>query len=62
MLVCWEITNCAGLVELTQQCVSPDGAKSTQDVLVVKRARLACDLAASSMTNAQSYVNDLVYV
>ncbi len=25
-----------GLVELTQQCVSPDGAKSTQDVLVVK--------------------------
>jgi hypothetical protein len=25
-----------GLVELTQQCVSPDGAKSVQDVLVVK--------------------------
>jgi hypothetical protein len=24
------------LVELTQQCVSPDGAKSTQDLLVVK--------------------------
>jgi hypothetical protein len=25
-----------GLVELTQQCVSPDGAKSVQDLLVVK--------------------------
>lgn len=25
-----------GLVELTQQCVSPEGAKSTQDLLVVK--------------------------
>ena len=25
-----------GLVELTQQCVSPDGAKSVQDSLVVK--------------------------
>ncbi len=25
-----------GLVELTQQCASPDGAKSTQDLLVVK--------------------------
>jgi hypothetical protein len=25
-----------GLVELTQQCVSLDGAKSTQDLLVVK--------------------------
>ena len=25
-----------GLVELTQQCVSSDGAKSVQDVLVVK--------------------------
>lgn len=25
-----------GLVELIQQCVSPDGAKSVQDVLVVK--------------------------
>jgi hypothetical protein len=25
-----------GLVELTQQCVSPDGAKSNEDLLVVK--------------------------
>jgi hypothetical protein len=25
-----------GLVELTQQCVSPDGAKSAEDLLVVK--------------------------
>jgi hypothetical protein len=25
-----------GLVQLTQQCVSPDGAKSLQDLLVVK--------------------------
>lgn len=25
-----------GLVELTQQCVSPDGAKSVEDLLVVK--------------------------
>ena len=25
-----------GLVELTQQCISPDGAKSTQGLLVVK--------------------------
>jgi hypothetical protein len=28
-----------GLVELTQQCVAPDGAKSTQDLLVVKSDR-----------------------
>jgi len=28
-----------GLVDLTQQCVSPDGAKSTQDLLVVKSDR-----------------------
>jgi len=28
-----------GLVELTQQCVYPDGAKSVQDLLVVKSER-----------------------